>query len=74
MNYKHYGLFTLDTENDNDTETDNDNYRFHCNMQNASHCTGTLSLMSLATFSHFIGLATYIVFGIAQCEHTINAT
>ena len=66
-------FWTLDdTENDTDTETDNDNYGFHCNMQSPSHCAETLSLMPLATFSHFISLATYIVFGVAQCEHTIN--
>ena len=66
------GLFTLgDTEND--TATDSGNYGFHCNVQNTSQCTETLSLMPLATFSHFIGLATYIVLGVAQCEHTIMA-
>ena len=67
------GLFTLDnTENENDsqTETDNDNYGFHCNMQSIVHCTETLPLMPLANFSHFIGLATHIILGVAQCEHT----
>ena len=67
------GLFILeDTENKNETETDNDNYGFHCNMQNTSHCTKTLPMMPLATFSHFIVLTTYIVLGVAQCEHTIT--
>ena len=43
------GLFTLDdTENDTETETDNDNYGFHCNMHSTSHCTETISVMSLA--------------------------
>ena len=67
------GLFTLDdTENDTDTETNNDNYGFHCNMQSTSHCTEILPLMRLATFNHFISLATYIVLGVTQCEHTIH--
>ena len=30
------------------------------------------SVMPLATFGDFIGLATYFVLGVAQCEHTIN--
>ena len=34
----------------------------------------TLSVMALATFGHFICLATYIVLGVAQYEHTINAS
>ena len=67
-----YGLFTLDdTENDSNTETDNDNYGFHCNMQSTLHCTKTLPLMPLATFRHFISITTYIVLGVAHCEHTI---
>ena len=67
------GLFTLDdTENDTDTDTEYDNYGFHYNMQSTSHCTETLPLMPLASFSHFIGLATYIVLGVAQCEHIIT--
>ena len=62
------GMFTLsNTENETNTRNDNDNYGFHCNMQNTSHCTETLSLMLLATFSLGIGL------GVAQCEHTIKA-
>ena len=66
-------MFTLDdTENDTDTETDNHNYGFHCNIESISHCIETLLLMPLATFSHFIGLATYIILGVAQCEHTIT--
>ena len=68
-----HGLFTLDdTENDTDTETNNDNYGFQCNVQSISHCTETLSLMPLANFSHFICLTTFIVLGVAQCEHTIT--
>ena len=68
-----YGLFTLDdTENDTETETDNMNYGFHCNVQSTSHCTETLPLMPLATFSHFIIFTTYILLGVAQCEHTIH--
>ena len=67
------GLFTLDdTENDTATKANNDNYGFHCNMQSTSHCTKTPPQMPLANFSHFIGLATYIVLGVAQCEHTTN--
>ena len=62
----------IDTENDTETGTDNDNYGLHCNMQNTSHCTETLALMPLATFSHFIGLGTCIVLGGAQCEHAIS--
>ena len=68
-----YGVFTLDdTKNDTDTETHSDDYGFYCNMQSTSHCTETLPLMSLATFSHFISLRAYIVPGVAQCVHTIN--
>ena len=68
-----FGLFTMDdTQNDTETETDNDNYGFNCNMQSTSHCTETLSLIPLATFSHFTYLTTYIVLGVAQCEHTFN--
>ena len=29
--------------------------------------------MPLATFSHLIGLATYIVLRVPQCEHTISS-
>ena len=62
-----YGMFTLDgTENDTKTKTDNDNYGFQSNMQNTSHCAETLSLMPLATFSHFIGLGTCIVLGVVS--------
>ena len=35
---------------DNGSDGENVNYRFHSNMQRCPHCTGTLSLMSLATF------------------------
>ena len=63
------GLFTLE-DTHNDTEIDNNNYGCHCNMLSTSHCTEILPLMPLATFGHFIGLATYIVPGVAQCEHT----
>ena len=67
-------MFTLDDiENDTENKTDNDNYGFHCKMQNTSHCTETLPLMPLANFSHFIGLATYIILGVAQCEHTVKS-
>ena len=41
-------------------------------MQSTSHCTKTLPLMPLANFSHFISLASYIILGVAQCEHTIR--
>ena len=68
------GLFTLDNTKNTETETDNDNYGFHCSIQSTSHCTETLPLISLATYSHFIGLATYIILGVAQCEHTISIT
>ena len=62
------GVFTLvDTENETDNE--NDNYGFY---YNTSHCTETLSLMPLTTFSYFIGLGLGI--GVAQCEHTIVLT
>ena len=67
-----YGLFTLD-DTENDTETDNDNYEFHCSIQSTSLYTETLPLMPLATFSHFISLGTYIILGVAQCEHTIKS-
>ena len=70
MNITLNGLLTLD---DTDTETNNDNYGLHCNMQSTSHCTETLPLMPLATFSYFIGLATYIVLGVAECEHILAA-
>ena len=49
------GMFTLD-DTENETDNENDNYGFHCNMQNILHCTETLSLMPLTTFSYFIGL------------------
>ena len=42
------------------------------NMQSTLHCTDTLPLMQLSTFSHFIGFATYIILAVAQCEHTIK--
>ena len=68
------GRFTLDdTKNDSDAETDNDSYGFHCNTQNTSHCTEILPLMSLATFSYFIGPGLGIVLGVAQCEDTITS-
>ena len=41
-------------------------------MQSTSHCTETLPLMPWVNFNHFIGLATYTVLGVAQCEHTIT--
>ena len=67
------GVFTLDdTENETNSEGKSDNYGFHYNMQNTSHCTETLSLMPLATFSFFIGRSLGIVLSVAQCEHTIK--
>ena len=42
-------------------------------MQSTSHCNETLSLMSLATFSYFIGLGLGIGLSVAQSEHTIKA-
>ena len=60
-------MFTLD-----DTENENDNYGFHCYMQNTSHCTETLSLIPLATFSYFIGLGLGVGLSVAKCENTIK--
>ena len=67
------GVFTLsETKNENDTEKENDNYGFHYNMQSISHCTETLSLIPLATFSYSIGLGISLVLSVAQCEYTIK--
>ena len=41
-------------------------------MQNISHCTETLSLIPLATFTHSIGLGIGLVLSVAQCEYTIR--
>ena len=57
------------TSNDTKTKTDNDDYGFQRDMQSTSHYTETLLLMPLATFSHFFSTTTYIVLGIAECEH-----
>ena len=67
------GVFTLsDTKNENDTENENDYYGFHYNMQNISHCTETLSLILLDTFSYSIGLGIGLILSVIQYEYTIK--
>ena len=68
-----YGLFTPDdTENEFETDNENDNYGFHCNMQHTLHCTETLLLMPLTTFSLLVDLGIGIGLGVAQYEQTTN--